>query len=102
MKLLYIHAYRGRFGVEPICAVLSEHDMKIAPGTYYKWLARPVRRAELDEAYLVNERHRRADQSCPGQQTSRQSPEGHTRRAAPPTSSYSLSPRWSATAFTLG
>ena len=55
MKLLYIHAYRERFGVEPICAVLTEHDMKIAPGTYYKWLARPVRRAELDEAYLVNE-----------------------------------------------
>ena len=44
MKLLYIHAYRERFGVESICAVLSEHDMKIAPGTYYKWLARPVRR----------------------------------------------------------
>ena len=55
MKLLYIHAYRERFGVESICAVLSEHDMKIAPGTYYKWLARPVRRAELEEACLVNE-----------------------------------------------
>jgi putative transposase len=55
VKLLYIHDYRERFGVEPICAVLSEHDMKIAPGTYYKWLARPVRRAELDEAYLVND-----------------------------------------------
>ncbi len=55
MKLLYIHAYRERFGVEPICAVLSEHGMKIAPGTYYKWLVRPVRRAELDEACLVNE-----------------------------------------------
>lgn len=36
----------------------------------------------------------RADQSCPGQQRSRQSPEGHTRPATPPTSSYSLSPGW--------
>jgi putative transposase len=55
VKLCYIHAYRDRFGVEPICAVLSEHDMKIAPQTYYRWLARPVRPAELAEAYLVNQ-----------------------------------------------
>ena len=43
VKLCYIHAYRHRFGVEPICAVLSEHGMKIAPQTYYRWLACPVR-----------------------------------------------------------
>ena len=55
MKLCYIHTYRHRFGVEPICAVLSEHDMKIAPQTYYRWLACPIRPAELEEAYLVNE-----------------------------------------------
>ena len=54
MKLCYIHAYRHRFGVEPICAVLSEHGMKIAPQTYYRWLACPVRPTELEEAYLVN------------------------------------------------
>jgi putative transposase len=35
--------------------VLSEHDMKIAPQTYYRWLSCPVRPAELEEAYLVNE-----------------------------------------------
>jgi putative transposase len=34
--------------------VLSEHGMKIAPQTYYRWLACPVRPAELEEAYLVN------------------------------------------------
>jgi transposase InsO family protein len=28
--------------------------MPIAPGTYYKWLACPVRPRELEEAYLVN------------------------------------------------
>jgi HTH-like domain len=55
VKLLYIHAYRHRFGVEPICAVLSEHDMKIAPQTYYRWRASPIRPAELAEAYLVNQ-----------------------------------------------
>jgi putative transposase len=55
VKLCYIHAYRHRFGVEPICAVLSEHDMKIAPQTYYRWLARPIRPTELEEAYLVND-----------------------------------------------
>jgi len=55
VKLCYIHAYRGRFGVEPICAVLSEHDMKIAPQTYYRWRSCPVRLAELEEAYLVNQ-----------------------------------------------
>ncbi len=29
----YISVYRARFGVEPICRVLSEHGMKIAPST---------------------------------------------------------------------
>jgi putative transposase len=54
VKLCYIHQFRERFGVEPICAVLSEHGMKIAPQTYYRWLACPVRPAALEEAYLVN------------------------------------------------
>jgi transposase InsO family protein len=35
--------------------VLSEHGMKIAPQTYYRWLACPVRPTELEEAYLVNQ-----------------------------------------------
>jgi putative transposase len=35
--------------------VLSEHGMTIAPQTYYRWLACPVRPAELEEAYLVND-----------------------------------------------
>jgi hypothetical protein len=30
----YIDAYRDRFGVDPICRVLSEHDMAIAPSIY--------------------------------------------------------------------
>jgi transposase InsO family protein len=35
--------------------VLSEHGMKIAPQTYYRWLACPIRAVELEEAYLVNQ-----------------------------------------------
>ena len=35
--------------------MLSEHGVAIAPGTYYKWRTRPISRAELDEAYLVND-----------------------------------------------
>jgi putative transposase len=51
----YIAAHRDRFGVEPICAVLSEHDITIAPGTFYKWLSAPLSEAALEEAYLVND-----------------------------------------------
>jgi len=52
--IAYIDSHRERFGVEPICAVLSEHGMKIAPSTYYAHKACPVSQAALSEAYLVN------------------------------------------------
>ena len=40
-----------RWGVEPICAVLSEHGCRIAPSTYYERLARtPGRRDQRDSA----------------------------------------------------
>ena len=54
MIVAYIDTYRDRFGVEPICAVLSEHGVTIAPSTYYAHKARPVSDAALTEAYLVN------------------------------------------------
>lgn len=54
MIVAYIDCYRTRFGVEPICTVLSEHGMKIAPSTYYAHRAQPVSAAALEEAYLVN------------------------------------------------
>ena len=42
-----------RWGVEPICAVLSEHGVKIAPSTYYEWRDKlPSRRDQRDEALL--------------------------------------------------
>jgi putative transposase len=46
----YIDAHRDRFGVEPICRVLTEHGCKIAPNTY--WVAKnrpPSARALRDE-----------------------------------------------------
>jgi putative transposase len=50
----YIESHRDRFGVEPICTVLSEHGLKIAPSTYYERRSRPVTDAELEDAYLAN------------------------------------------------
>ncbi|NEA87472.1 IS3 family transposase, partial [Streptomyces sp. SID14436] len=64
----FIDEHKGRFGgVEPICRVLTDHDCKIAPSTYYahhKRLtapsARTVRDSELkiliQEAYEANYR----------------------------------------------
>jgi putative transposase len=48
----FIDGHRDRFGVEPICRVLTEHGCKIAPSTYYaartrRPSARAVRDAEL-------------------------------------------------------
>jgi putative transposase len=51
----YIDEHRTRFGVEPICRVLSAHGMQIAPSTYYAAVANPVSASDLADAYLVNE-----------------------------------------------
>ena len=50
--MAFIEAHRERFGVEPICRVLTEHGCAIAPSTYYAARrrapsARAVRDAEL-------------------------------------------------------
>jgi len=37
----FIAEHRARFGVAPICRVLTEHGCAIAPRTFYAWLARP-------------------------------------------------------------
>jgi putative transposase len=37
----FIDAHRNRFGVEPICRVLTEHGTKIAPSGYYAAKSRP-------------------------------------------------------------
>ena len=55
MVTAFIDAHRSRFGVEPICRVLSEHGVQVAPRTYYAAKtrapsARAARDAELLEA----------------------------------------------------
>ena len=43
-----------RWGVEPICRVLTEHGVEIAPSTYYEWRDKlPTRREQRDEVLLV-------------------------------------------------
>src|SRR5215212_11005094 len=50
----YIDSYRGRFGVEPVCAVLAEAGIQIAPSSYYARSKARLTEAELDDAYLAN------------------------------------------------
>ena len=51
----YIDSHRGRFGVEPICVVLAEAGIAIAPSTYYARSTTRLTEAELDDAYLANQ-----------------------------------------------
>lgn len=44
-----------RWGVEPICAVLTEHGMSIAPSTYYEQVDRGPTDREYREAMLINQ-----------------------------------------------
>jgi putative transposase len=44
-----------RWGVEPICAVLTEHGLKIAPSTYYEHLAATETASQQRDAYLSGE-----------------------------------------------
>ena len=51
---VFITAHRARFGVAPICRVLSEHGCPIAPKTYYGALRGPPSdRAVRDEQVLT-------------------------------------------------
>lgn len=51
----FIDAHRERFGVEPICRVLSEHGCKIAPNTYWVARKRPPSARAVRDAELVTE-----------------------------------------------
>ena len=54
MIVAYIDAHKERFGIEPICAVLSDHDVPIAPSTYHARTVSPVTDAEWDDAHQAN------------------------------------------------
>ena len=53
--IAFIDDHRDRFGVEPICRVLSEHGCKIAPNTYWTAKKRPPSKRALRDAELVVE-----------------------------------------------
>ncbi len=46
----YIDAHRDRFGVEPICQVLTQAGTPIAPSTYYAAKTRPVSARSVADA----------------------------------------------------
>nr|WP_226344066.1 IS3 family transposase [Agilicoccus flavus] len=51
----YIDEYRDRFGVEPICAVLKNAGVQIAPSTYYAAKKRPPSARRVRDAELVED-----------------------------------------------
>ena len=55
MVVEFIDAHRDRFGVEPICRVLTEHGVKIAPSGYYAFKKRPPSARAVSDAVLVVE-----------------------------------------------
>ena len=57
MVVAFIDGHKTRFGVAPICRVLTEHGCQIAPSTYYAARNRPrSARAVRDEEVLVQVR----------------------------------------------
>ncbi len=53
MVVRFIDDHKARFGVEPICRVLTEHGVPIAPSTYYAGKTRPPSaRSVRDEKLL--------------------------------------------------
>lgn len=55
MVVSFIDSHKGRFGVVPICRVLSEHGCGIAPSTYYAHHDRPLSNRALRDAKLTLE-----------------------------------------------
>ncbi len=51
----FIDEQRGRFGVEPICRVLSAHGVQIAPSTYYASKTRPPSQRAVHDAELLTQ-----------------------------------------------
>ena len=54
LVVAFVGDHRERFGVEPICRVLSEHGIEIAPNSYYAHKKRPASgRSVRDEQVLA-------------------------------------------------
>ena len=55
MVVDFIDTVKSRFGVEPICRVLSGHGVQIAPSTYYAFRSRPASARSERDARLTTE-----------------------------------------------
>ncbi|UYM06274.1 IS3 family transposase [Solicola gregarius] len=55
MVVQFIDDHRDRFGVEPICRVLTEYGVKIAPSGYYAFKTRPDSARTTRDAELIAE-----------------------------------------------
>jgi putative transposase len=55
LVIAFIDEHRQRFGVEPMCRVLSEHGLHVAPSTYYAAKTRPPSKRAVEDAELLVE-----------------------------------------------
>ena len=53
MVVSFIDAHKTRFGVAPICRVLSQHGCPIAPRTYYAVRGRPASARSVRDGELL-------------------------------------------------
>jgi putative transposase len=53
----FIDDHKARFGVAPICTVLSKHGVEIAPSSYYAAKTRPVSARAARDSELVVKIH---------------------------------------------
>jgi putative transposase len=51
----FVDAHKSRFGVEPICRVLTEHGVQVAPSGYYAHQARPASARSQRDAVVLAE-----------------------------------------------
>lgn len=58
MVVQFVDDHRHRFGVEPICRVLTQHGCHIAPSTYYAAKTRPPSARAVRDAALMVQVHR--------------------------------------------
>ena len=61
--MAFIDAHRGTFGVEPICKVLREHGVGIAPNTYHVAKKRPLSPRSVRDSELTIEIQRVFDEN---------------------------------------
>jgi putative transposase len=53
--VIFIEIHRNRFGVEPMCRVLTEHGVRIAPSTFYAARSRPPSSRAIHDAQVMVE-----------------------------------------------